>query len=73
MDGEVISAAIKAACDTRGRVRKNQLLTLHCSRKIARKNRRIKSAAGMRLLISGDIGISLGHALRSGITFTFFN
>src|SRR6266480_378436 len=32
---------------------------LHCSRKMARKNRRMRSAAGMRLSSSGDMGVSL--------------
>jgi hypothetical protein len=32
---------------------------LHCSRKMARKNRRMRRAAGMRLSSSGDMGVSL--------------
>src|SRR5215831_8852911 len=32
---------------------------LHCSRKVARKNRRMRSAAGMRLSNSGDMSVSL--------------
>src|SRR5215471_11434403 len=33
--------------------------TLHCSRKVPRKNRRMRSAAGMRLSNSGDMSVSL--------------
>src|SRR5215472_19211239 len=32
---------------------------LHCSRKVPRKNRRMRSAAGMRLSNSGDMSVSL--------------
>src|SRR5262249_52057861 len=35
---------------------------LHCSRKVARKNRRMRSAAGMRLSNSGDMSVSLSCA-----------
>src|SRR6516164_6312834 len=35
---------------------------LHCSRKVARKNRWMRSAAGMRLSNSGDMSVSLSCA-----------
>src|ERR1700747_3014054 len=35
---------------------------LHCSRKVARKNRRMRSAAGMRLSNSGDMSASFSCA-----------